>query len=316
MRNLVRSALRQLVWNRHDGRVRTGWRVLFPLLAGFIALQLTSALVLSLDVGRGAMMLGTFLGTTLVMLIVVACTARYLDRQPVTAYGYHVSRRWWLDLVGGVGVGTLVVGLAFLIAHRMGSLRILGTATLSDSSTTAGLLLFLVAFVGVSFYEEFIYRGSFMGNTSEWLAAKDVSPPARATLALVASSFAFAVIHLPGAVLADANLILVGAKTGLLGGLFGLGYLATDELALPMGLHLGVNYALMNVFGIGAEGFTSIPSLLVVESTATGLWSPVRGLPLFAATLVGYAIVAGWLQCRSHEHTAQPNENQSRYSAD
>jgi hypothetical protein len=90
----------------------------------------------------------------------------------------------------------------------------------------------------------------------------------------------------------------VAAKTALLGGLFGVAYLLTGQLALPMGLHLGVNYALLNVFGIGSEALAGVPSVLAVESTATGLWSPSRGLPILIATLAGYVLVIAWIRVR------------------
>jgi hypothetical protein len=126
---------------------------------------------------------------------------------------------------------------------------------------------------------------------------------------LVASTLAFALIHLPGAVLADANVGLVFVKSGLLGGLFGVTYLRTEDLALPMGLRLGVNYALMNIFGIGAADTPGVPSLLTVEHTATGLWGPSRGIPLFVAVLAGYVIVLLWTHWRNRDRTAQQHNH-------
>ncbi|MFC6862738.1 type II CAAX prenyl endopeptidase Rce1 family protein [Halomicroarcula sp. GCM10025817] len=157
----------------------------------------------------------------------------------------------------------------------------------------------------VGAYVSFIYRGSVITNAVEGLTARDISRPVATGAALVASTLAFALVHLPGAVLTDANVGLVVVKTGLLGGLFGLAYLRTNELALPMGLHLGVNYALVNIFGIGAPETPGVPSLLAVEHTAAGLWNASRGIPLFVATIAGYVIVLLWTRRRNHDRTAQ-----------
>ncbi|NHN61074.1 MULTISPECIES: CPBP family intramembrane glutamic endopeptidase [Halorussus] len=312
----VRSRLRSLVWSQQSNRVRSVWRVLVPVFAGFFTLQVAGAAALTLDLTRGRMMLAGFAGTTLVMAVVLGISARYLDHRPVREYGYRLSRNWWLDLVVGTGIGTLIVGMTFLIARRTGSLRVTGTASLPDATSLAWLLVFLAAFAGVAFYEEFIYRGSFITNAVEGLVARGVTRGAATTVALLASTLAFALIHVPSAIVADANLALVVLKTGLLGGLFGVAYLRTDELAFPMGLHLGVNYALMNVFGIGAHGTPGVPTLLTVEHTATGVWSPARGIPLLVSILVGYCFVIAWTQWRNSYRTTRSEKTASPSTSD
>jgi membrane protease YdiL (CAAX protease family) len=251
------------------------------------------------------MMVVAFGGTTLVMLGVIGISARYLDHRPLREYGYRLSRDWWQNLVVGTGLGVLIVAMTTVIAHSTDSLRVTSGTLVPDAALLGWLLVFFAAFVGVAFYEEFIYRGSFITNAVEGLTARDISRPVATAVAVVASTFAFALIHLPGAIVADANVGLVVVKTGLLGGLFGVAYLRTEELALPMGLHLGVNYALMNIFGIGAAETPGVPSLLTVEHTATSLWSPSRGIPLFVAILAGYVIVLLWTRWRNRDRPAQ-----------
>ena len=301
----VSSCLRSFVWGQQHDRVRAIWRVLFPVLAGFLAFRLAGVAALTFDLNRGEMMVVAFGGTTLVMLGVIGISARYLDHRPLNEYGYRLSRDWWQNLVVGVGLGALIVAVAVIIAHSAGSLRVTDSTLVPDVALLGWLLVFVAAFVGVAFYEEFLYRGSFITNAVEGLTARDISRSIATGVALVASTIAFALIHLPGAIVADANVGLVVVKTGLLGGLFGVAYLRTEELALPMGLHLGVNYALMNIFGIGAAETPGVPSLLTVEHTATGLWSASRGIPLFVAILAGYVTVLLWTRWRNRDRSAQ-----------
>ncbi|WP_276259664.1 CPBP family intramembrane glutamic endopeptidase [Haloglomus litoreum] len=315
MRNPLRTWFGRVVRGRTDGRVRAVWRVLVPVLAGFITLQLAGATAFALGLNTGQMMVASFVATTLVMLLALGLSARYLDRRPVRAYGFNLSRDWWLDLVGGTVIGSLVVALTFVVGQQTGGLRVTGSLSLGGTSP-GWLLAFLVAFVGVALYEEFIYRGAFVTNTIEGLSERGVNPRVAAAGALLASTLAFAAIHLPGALAAGANPGLVVAKTGLLGGLLGVAYLRTGELALPMGLHLGVNYSLLNVFGIGTEGLAGVPSLLAVEVTATGLWSPARGLPLFGSIATGYVLLFGWLRWRQADGPARSSETSTPTTSD
>jgi membrane protease YdiL (CAAX protease family) len=308
--------LQSLVRGQQGGRIRAVWRILVPVLAGFLALRFAGVAALTFDLSRGEMMLVAFGGTTLVMLGVIGISARYLDNRPLHEYGYRLSRRWWQNLIIGTGFGALIVATTVVIAHSTDSLRVTSKTLVPDVALVGWLLVFFAAFVGVAFYEEFIYRGSFITNAVEGLTARDISRPVATSVALVASTLSFALIHLPGAVLADANVGLVFVKTALLGGLFGVAYLRTDELALPMGLHLGVNYALMNVFGIGAAETPGVPSLLTVEHTATGLWSASRGIPLFVAIIAGYAIVLLWTRWRNRDRTAQQRNHVTRSRSD
>ena len=246
----VRSRLRSVIWSKQDGRTRAVWRILVPLLAGFLVLQFVSTAAFTFDLNSGDMMLAAFGGTTVVMVALLGLFARHLDHRPVREYGYRLSRSWWYDLVVGIGLGMIVVALTFVIGRYTNSLRVTGTGLLPETASVGRFLLFFAAFAGVAFYEEYIYRGSFVTNAVEGLSARGISGPVATTLAVLTSTLAFAAIHVPGAIAGEANISLVLVKTGLLGGLLGIAYIWTDELAFPMGVHLGVNYALMNVFGI------------------------------------------------------------------
>ncbi|WP_276270571.1 CPBP family intramembrane glutamic endopeptidase [Haloarcula litorea] len=311
-----RARLRSLVRSPQSGRVRAVWRVLVPVLAGFLTLLLVSATAFRLGLNGGQAMVAGFAGTTLVLAAVLVLSARYVDRRPIREYGYHLSRGWWLDLAAGTGIGTLLVAATFVLARATGALRVTSGGPVTDPSTLGWLLVFFVAFVGVAFYEEYLYRGAFVTNAVEGLTARGVTRSAAVPLALVASTLAFALVHLPGALAGGADVALVAVKTGLLGGLLGVAYVWTDELALPMGLHLGVNYALMNVFGIGAAKVPGIPALLTVEHTATGLWSPARGVPLFVSILVGYGLVAVWVRWRGRDRTVQQRTRSTHSHSD
>ena len=151
MYSSLRTRLRSLVCPRQSNRVRAVWRVLVPILAGYLALQLSGATALAVDVSEGTRML---------------------------------------------------VATAFAVARSAGALRVTGTASIPDAATFGRLLAFLVAFVGVAFYEEFVYRGGFLTNAIEGLSDRGYARPVAPIVALVASSVAFALVHLPSAIAA------------------------------------------------------------------------------------------------------------------
>lgn len=309
------SRLGVLIRGANTDRVRAFWRVLLPVVVGSLALSLSGALARSFGVNRGQMMLAAFGGTTLVAVGLLGVSARYLDKRPVVAYGYHLSRAWWRDSVVGVGLGMLLVTITFVIARTAGSLTVTGTDSFTGGSFLLWILLFFVAFVGVAFYEELIYRGIFITNAIEGLTARGYSRPVASAVALLGSTVAFSLVHVPSALVAGANPGLVAAKTLAFGGLLGLAYVLTGELALPMGIHLGVNVAQMNLFGIGSSTIPGIPVVLGVEHAGTGLWNPSHGLPMIAATIVGALLVAGWCYVQSESLTIKPMKRNRRRSS-
>jgi hypothetical protein len=316
MSRVVTRALGRFVRGRETGRIRATWRILVPLLAAYLVLTLSGGAAVSLGVDRGTMMLISFGGTAIGVAGLAVLSVRYLDERPLTAYGYHVSADWWLDLGVGLGLGVVVVAVNLVVARATGSLQVTSPPAIDGWATAGWLLLFFVGFVCVGFYEEFLYRGLFVTNAIEGLSERGVSATTATVVALLASTGTFAAIHLPSALAQGASVALVAAKAGLLGGLLGVAYLLTDELALPTGLHLGVNYAQMNLFGIAAAGVEGIPTVLSVERTAGGLRDPAHGIPLFAATLLGYGLVILWVARRRDRLTLQRPITSTRADAD
>lgn len=292
------ATLATALYGRRRDRIRAVWRILVPLVAGFLALNVAGGVAASLGLSRPAAMLAAFGGTAVASVGILFVSARYIDQRPASEYGYEFARSRVVDFAVGTALGGLVVAGAFLLARSSGSLRVVDAAPFEGRVPILSLLAFFVAFVAVAAYEEFLYRGLFVTNAVEGLSARGLSKSEATGVALVASTVAFALIHLPSAIAQGADVGLVAAKSGTLGALLGTAYVLTDDLALPTGLHLGVNFALMNVFGIGSAGVEGFPTLLVVEHAATGLWSPAHGIPILAATVAGFPPVVAWAAWR------------------
>lgn len=295
----LREIARTVGWGRHGDRPRSVWRIAVPMTVGLGTFVGTFAATLATSAPTGTAALVAWVTTALVTYGAVRTSAQRLDRRPLSEYGYRLSRGWWLDLVAGIALGSLVVVLAFLIAIRLGSVRLPEEGSVVGSVDLLWLAAFFVGFVGVAFWEELVFRAVVMTNGIEGLSERGWSRSVAATVALIGNSAVFALVHVPGALAEGHSPWLTALWTFSAGLLFGVAYLLTGELALPMGLHLGVNFVSSNVFGIaGIAAMEGVPTVFVVESTATGLAAPMSGVPILVSITVGYGLVAGWCYWR------------------
>lgn len=293
------TVARSLVWGNRTDRVRAVWRIGIPIFAGLIAFVGSFAVASTFDLPAGRVQVVPFVTTPIVVYGVVRGTARYLDRRPMTAYGYRVSRDWWLDAVGGVALGTVIVLLTGLIGYQVGSVNVSGAEPALSSTSALWLAVFFVGFVGVAFWEELVFRGVFVLNGVEGVAERGYPRSIAVAAALLGSSAVFAIVHVPGGVAYGQPPSLIALWTLSFGLLTGIAFLLSGELALPMGLHLAINFVPINVVGLSPTAtMDGVPTVVTVESAATGVAAPTVGLPITVANVVGCALVAGWCYWR------------------
>lgn len=225
------------------GRLRNGWWML--AFIGFVALTR----VAYGPVTRGIKQLGVAeawlepAAFLFLLLATWACTR--LRREPLSSIGFRLDRRWWresaLGLALGIGSMLAVVGLIWAI----GGVRF----ELDPARSVANLGYGLYFFLFVALFEETLFRGflfqRLVDGAGIWVA--------QATLALL-----FALGHwdnpgMQGLTKGVATLELAVAAL-----LLGLTYLRTRSLALPVGLHLGWNWAQGHVLGFGVSGFEQV----------------------------------------------------------
>lgn len=163
----------------------------------------------------------------------------------------------------------------------------------------SGLLAGTVAFVATGVYEELMFRGYVISNAAEALTRR--RPTRRAVLGAVAiSAVVFAAVHPPAFFTSAAPMPLVIVFFLLMGAIFGLAYVYTGQLALPIGLHITVN-----LFGNYVSPSMAMPEeaeqlARVVRTTTDGPGWVVGegGAAMVIATAVGGLLVWAWLQLR------------------
>lgn len=301
-----------IFWNRLEGRLRAGWRLLLfiALLIGFgSAAVAVLALVseglldgLSRALGVEASRGGEGLATAVAITGAVAVGGWLLDRRRFAEFGFHLNRGWWLDFAFGLGLGALLMAGIFAVELALGWVTVTGSwRSVGGLSFGVALLLPLFAFVMVGYYEELLVRGYLLRNLAEGLAWGPNASRWALLLAWLLTSALFGFLHA-----GNPNATFVSSfNIGLAGLFLGLGILLTGELAIPIGLHITWNFFQGNIFGFPVSGTrVSDATVLVIRQSGPELWTggafgPEAGLIGLAAIAVGCGLTLLWVRRRT-----------------
>lgn len=237
--------------------MRAPWRILVPLL-----------LALSLPRPVGRLLVGSVplpalfclfnLVVVLVTVVVVAASTRALDHgRTLLEYGLAADRRWLGDLAAGVVAGLGGVTVSVLVALALGWFDVAAVFVAGEMAFWPGVGLVVLAYLFVAVAEELLYRGVVLTNAAEGLAGV-FSRRGAVAGGLLSSATLFALPH-AGQVSHPAYLV-----TWVLAGLvFGVLYLLSGDLALPVGVHLALNAGFSALFVRSDLGVTGRLSAVV-----------------------------------------------------
>lgn len=283
--SVQRSFLQKIFISPQEPRLRAGWRLLVQsvLLAFFLALLgllANRGLGFISDISyAGFLLLGTLV-TTLAITFSVYLARRFLDQRSFTSLGLQVNSQAVIDILYGVGLTGLMIGIIFLGLWALGWLQIESFAWQVENwgSVTASILVMVALFTLVSWQEELLTRGYWLQNLSAGLSQ---------SLGVLISSALFALAHWFNPNL--NNQALLGL---FLSGLFlAYGYLRTKQLWLPIGLHLGWNLFEGTIFGFPVSGqyqYQLIRQTVTGPDIITGgAFGPEAGLILVPVLILG-----------------------------
>jgi membrane protease YdiL (CAAX protease family) len=161
----------------------------------------------------------------------------------------------WADARGGLlrGLGLGLVLFAVVIAL----IAVFGGYSIDGGGSVGGSLTALGVMIAVAVAEELLFRGVVLR-----LLIEMTNP----TWALAISAAVFGLLHLvnPGATIWGA--LAIAVEAGLM---LGAVYVATRSLWLPIGLHLGWNFAQAGIFGVTVSG-SSLHSLGLFDASMSG----------------------------------------------
>ena len=232
------------------GSVRSGWKVLGFFVA-FLAIGICVGLgARALHVPRPGMVIGVWVSLAMVALASFICVG--LEKRSFLDLGFHFGSRWLGEfLVGALG-GILLILLTALLVKGLGGFHWERAANIGIRQLLAWAALFL----GVAFNEEIMSRGypfqRLVEGAGPWVGQ------------LVFAAL-FALMHWRNPGMHGATKAWATLNIALAAILLGFCYLRTRSLALPIGVHLGWNWAQGSLLGFGVSGTTE----------ARGAWTPV-----------------------------------------
>ena len=289
-------------WNSDDRRLRALWRLtLHVILVAVLFVALGVLVTLASEDLEDSFAFG-IVEMALSGLAIVAGTllaARFLDRRPISDLGLRFSSHWWRDLGYGLFLGAFLMLLIFLVELALGWVTV-EEIFLTNKSVPFGLAILwpLTLFLAVGIYEELLSRGYHFKNLAEGLSFSPLGRRRAILLAWLISSAVFGLLHA-----GNPNATVVSTVNLFLAGLFlGLPFLLTDQLAMPIGIHITWNFFQGNVFGFPVSGTSANETtFLAVQQGGPNLWTggafgPEAGLLGIAAIVVGSLLIVWWVK--------------------
>ncbi|WP_226011250.1 CPBP family intramembrane glutamic endopeptidase [Halomicrobium salinisoli] len=295
--------------NPRERRLRAGWRlVLFVVLvggAGIVGAVGRSELVATAAAGvvGAVVVLAGWWFYYAVLTGTAVGLAWLLDVRTLPDVGLG-GDGFYRNLAVGLALGVVMTTVVFLVQLAAGLISVRGvlvarTGLGFPAGVPAWLMvaIMLVYFVAVGVGEEVLIRGYLMTNLAEGLTGVPaVGKRVAIAAAAVATSALFGILHLgnPNASpLSAFNITVVGL-------FFAAAYVVTDDLGIPIGIHVTWNFSLSSVYGFPVSGITVPATLVDVRETGPDLitgggFGPEAGLVVYLALAAAAAVTWWWV---------------------
>jgi len=248
------SKLKQTFINRF-GHIRAGWRMMIYLVIvgvltiplGFFHKYLNELLPKSEEFGSPLMLIQyVFIITSFVLAAYIVL--KWIDKRPFSIIGMNIFKGWLKELSIGLGLGFGLLTLLFLVFWITGLVEV--TAGAMNSAVAISMLIFLLLFIFVGFFEELMMRGYLfqvlIEGSNKWIA-------------MILLSLVFSIIHM-----FNPNFSASGALNIFLAGmLLSIAYLKTLSLWMPIGIHIAWNWTQGPLWGMNVSGMEIKDSFLV-----------------------------------------------------
>jgi membrane protease YdiL (CAAX protease family) len=256
-----------------ERKLRNGWWIAIFLLS--LAVVLVPAIILSSRVRHQLT-----LADQALMIAAVTILCQLLRRRPVVEVTGQPDIRWLSQLGAGMAAGALLMAVPALVLTSIGAIR-----WQFGMFAVAPLLTGVETMAAGAIAEELLFRGFLFQRLVDGLGAW----PAQL---VVAGMFLLTHLNNPG--MTGVTRFWAGINIFLASILFGLAFLKTRSLAMPIGLHFMANLTQGPILGFGVSGnaeagllkpsFSGTPQWLT--GGAFGLEASLPGLICVAIGLV------------------------------
>ena len=242
--------------------------LLVLLLLGYDLTEISSNVM-----NESVMIVFEYSGLVIVMIL-IWLFMKFIDKQPLIEIGFQTQGRL-KEINYGILFGLFIMAFAFVFLSVIGEI-----VFLNYSLDFNQILLSIALFIGVSFFEEIIFRGYMLKNLLE-----SFNP----FVALLISSLFFSLIHA-----SNPNVTSLGLINIFLAGIFlGVSYVFTKNLWFPIALHFSWNF-FQAMFGFKVSGLDSysiiefmIPDNNMINGGEFGFESSILSIiVLFVGTIM------------------------------
>lgn len=293
-----RSLLARIFLSPEEPRLRAGWRLLIQTI--LLVVLLMGVVIAASLFGIPQETLNSALGNTLILFIAftgsVYLARRWLDRRSFASLGLQLDQYTLRDLLAGVGITFVQFVFIYFLMLGLGWLTFEGFAWEIDPASViiTNVLLFFVVYVLVGWQEELLSRGYHL---------QTIASGTNLFWGIVLSSSLFGVLHLGNPNVSWANMVGVTAGILFAGVYLAYAYLRTQQLWLPIGIHLGWNFFQGVVFGFPVSG-TDAYALTKISVHGPALWTggafgPESGLIVLPSLLIGGLLIYLYTQRRT-----------------
>lgn len=162
------------------------------------------------------------------------------------------------------------------------------------------MLIDVLIVVGIAGWEEMVFRGYLVKNVNEGLSGEALGTRWGTVVAVLVPAAFFGWIHASN----ENATVLSVVNIAIFGILFGVAYVLTGELALPLGLHFAWDFTQGFGFGRSPDPSALGTFLLVEEADAEArLWTGwpsgfEGGLVATAMFALGLMLILAWVRFR------------------
>jgi len=286
---LKRPFLTNIFLSAEEPRLRAGWRLAIHTI-GYNLLLICIALPLSIPVLFLGVPPDNLLLNQAIALFAIAPSVllarHFLDKRSLTSLGLKLDLWLPLDILAGIMIAFLMMGLIFLIELLLGWASFDGFAWQTDAASKVilNILLYLGIFILVGWNEELLFRGYRLQNLYDGL---------NPIWGVLLSSLWFGIAHLANPNTEAKFFVAIGI---FLAGVFlAYSYISTKQLWLPIGLHIGWNFFEGVGFGFPVSGL-DIYHLTRITVSGPDLWTggafgPEAGLVFLPGLLLGTTLI-------------------------
>lgn len=271
------QVIRRVLFNS-ESRLRSSWWVVIFFL--LLAALLFPTIILSDHYGFEVTYWQQVL---MIILVTIICLA--LRGESLFEFAGKLNKEWLHKLGAGLLLGSMLMIVPALILNLAGYVQWqVNNTFLLDFM--AGILVMLSVVIA----EELLFRGFIFQRLIESFGTW----PAQL---LIGSLFLLTHLGNPG--MAGSVKVLASINIFIASILFGIAYIKTRSLAMPIGIHFMANVMQGNILGFGVSGEKENSLLIPISDTApTWITGGAFGLEASMVGLVTLTILTTWLYFR------------------